>query len=274
MSVLKASNADYHLLIARPGLTLVMYDDTRYSYGNCTKLRAAFRALARRHAGRLSVVLADEKHLTIDLGKLSYLPTFRMFRDGERLEEWYSNSSRSDRSLICWAERFLPEEAWTELGQITYQLTHGVELTAYAIREPIAASEVADFLADALRHFKHHRDERNTGAYTAGPYEGAARRPRSRPLCRFRLSHPGDAAGHHLTAAQWVEVAAHAYASANTLEQIVADLATYREAAAREARSWLTEVMETLDQPYGELRALRGMFRGAEYPEAGPDTAR
>ncbi len=137
VEVIRATNENYHQLIAEPGLTLVMYDDTNYRYGNSIKLRAAFRALARCHAGRMHVVLADDKDLSIDLGKLTFLPTFRMFRDGQQLDEWCTNQPRSDRDLTCWAESFLPEEERTELEQITYQLPYGVQLGAYDIREPI-----------------------------------------------------------------------------------------------------------------------------------------
>jgi hypothetical protein len=126
MSMIKATDQTYNQLIAQPGLTLVMFDDTRHTYGNCVKLRAAFRALARSHSGKLSVVLADERHLTIHLGQLPFLPTFRMYRDGERVGQWYTNSHRSDRGMTCWAEGFLPEEDRTEFDRFIYDLPHGL----------------------------------------------------------------------------------------------------------------------------------------------------
>jgi hypothetical protein len=199
---------------------------------------------------------------------------FRVYRDGRCISADSGPVDAVDQWLIRWAEGFLPEEERTELEQITYPLPHGIQLAAYDIREPIAASQVADFLADALRHFKHHRDDLKTGPYTAGPYRGVVRQPRRRALCHLRLTHPGDAAGQPLTAAQWVEAVARAYASANTLVQIVADLDAFKKAAAREPRSWVADAIEMLGRPYGELRALRIVLRDAVRWDAESDNAR
>lgn len=256
MPVIKATDANYEQLIAQPGLTLVMYDDTRDNYGNCAKLRAAFRARAAN--GRMGVVLFDARVMTVDPGPLYYLPTFRMYRDGACVKGWDTNLPRSDRALAAWADSFLPEEDRAVLGSIAYRLPNGIELSLTDIHEPIPARSVADFLADALNHFKRHRDVLKTVDYAKGPYSGATRaRPRGRALCRMSVRNPGDREGRRLTAAQWVEAVIAAYTAANTVEQIVDQLDDYRAAVAREPGSWLADAVGLLDRPHGELLALR-----------------
>jgi hypothetical protein len=51
------------------------------------------------------------------------------------------------------------------------ELLHGIKLT---IENPSKATlpGVADFLAQAMAHFKKHRDGRKTAEYSDGPYSG------------------------------------------------------------------------------------------------------
>jgi hypothetical protein len=267
MPVIKATNETYHQLIAQPGLTLVMYDIARERYGNDRRIRAAFRRLARERGDRFRFVLVDMSEIPISSKQISFVPTFCMYLDGQCIGEEegrrHPNVS-SDAGFVQWAEGFLPEEDRAVLARIVYPLPHGIELTVERIREPIELAYVADFLIDAMRHFKRHRDQLKTGLYTEGAYRGTARRRRCPRLCDFRLSHAGDKEGHYLTAAQWTEAVISAYTSADTLKQIAEDIERFRADARTDPTGWVMDVIQALGQPYGHLKALRKMFEQAE----------
>jgi hypothetical protein len=123
---------------------------------------------------------------------------------------------------------------------------------------------VADFLAAAIEHFKRHRDELKTELYKDGPYRGEARRRGCPLLCYLRVAHPGDKDGHYLTPAQWFKAVGWAYSSANTLEQMANDIVGFRANAHTDPTGWVADIIETLVQPYGHLKALRKMFCHAE----------
>jgi len=262
MPVIEATNETYAQLIAQPGLTLVMYDNVRSRYRNDRGIRAAFRRLARQHQGRLRVVLVDFNRCSAESKEPTFIPTFRMFRDGERIGWDQPDYESSDKWLVVWAESFLPEEERTILTRIACQLRHGIVLTIGDSAGSVGITGVGDFLAKALRHFKRHRDELKTQLYIDGSFRAAYRRPRSRAVCNLELSHPGDREDHFLTAALWTDAVIEAYTVADTVEQIAADLDGYRKASAASGGS-LDHVLRMIEQPRGDLRALRHMLKDA-----------
>jgi hypothetical protein len=94
--------------------------------------------------------------------------------------------------------------------------------------------------------FKHHRDSLKTDLYKDGPYTVQVRNG----TCT--ISHPGDEASQFITAAQWTDAVIWAYTTADTIEQIVNDLAAYRAADETGSLSYLLELL-----PSRALEALR-----------------
>jgi hypothetical protein len=137
------------------------------------------------------------------------------------------------------------------------ELLHGVKLT---IENPSKAAlrSVADFLAQAMAHFKEHRDVQKTAEYSDGPYSGPLIK-RRRWVGSCTLSHPGDERGTFLTAASWTDAVIKAYVNADTLQQMIANLPAYEKAAAQEG-GWVRDVLALLDRPNGQLQALAAMI--------------
>jgi hypothetical protein len=138
------------------------------------------------------------------------------------------------------------------------ELQHGVKPT---MENPSKATlpGVADFRAQAMAHFKEHRDLRKTAEYSNGPYSGPiVKRRRQVGICT--LSHPGDEQGNFLTAAHWTDAVIKAYVNADTLQQMIADLPAYEQAAAQEG-GWVRDALALLDRPNGQFQALATMIR-------------
>jgi len=137
------------------------------------------------------------------------------------------------------------------------ELKHGIKLT---VETPSKATlrDVAQFLAQAMAHFKEHRDVRKTGAYSDGPYSGPIVK-RRRQVASCTLSHPGDENGTYLTAASWADAVVKAYVNADTLQQMMGALPVYEKAA--QEGGWLSDVLAMLNMPNGELHALARMIR-------------
>ena len=122
------------------------------------------------------------------------------------------------------------------------ELKHGIKLT---IENPSTATlrGVADFLAQAMAHFKDHRDVRKTAEYSGGPYSGPIVK-RRRQVGSYTLSHPGDEHGTFLTPALWTDAVVKAYVNADTLQQMIGELPVYQK-AGREG-GWISDVLAML----------------------------
>jgi hypothetical protein len=97
-----------------------------------------------------------------------------------------------------------------------------------------------------MAFFKHHRDSLKTDLFRDGPYIVRVRDG----ICT--LSHPGDETGQFLTAAQWTDAVIWAYCAADSIGQIVKELAVYRAADKTGSMSYLLELL-----PSRALEALR-----------------
>ena len=137
------------------------------------------------------------------------------------------------------------------------ELLHGIKLT---IENPSKATlpGVTDFLAQAMAHFKEHRDVRKTADYADGPYSGPIVK-RRRKVGNCTLSHPGDERGTFLTAALWTDALVKAYVNSDTLQQMIGELPVYQKAAQQ--GGWVSDVLALLDGPNGQFQALARMIR-------------
>ncbi len=134
---------------------------------------------------------------------------------------------------------------------ITYDLPHGIRLTVSDTSGKLTIREVADVLAEAVTHFKRHRDDLKAATYALGDYVRPAARGR-KVLGEVRLSAPTAEA---LSPDQWTAAVIRAYVEANTLEDMREELAAYRTAAGKNG-GWLLEVVRLLEQRR-DLDALR-----------------
>lgn len=76
------------------------------------------------------------------------------------------------------------------------------------------------------------------------------------------MAHPGDAQGTHLTAALWTDALVKAYASADTLVQMIGALPVYEQASAADPGGWIAQTLALLNtMPLGEVKALAFMIR-------------
>lgn len=117
-----------------------------------------------------------------------------------------------------------------------------------------SASTGIPILGSAINFLKHHRESLKTDLYKDGPY-----------IVRVgngvvKVSHPGDEAGKFLTAAQWTDALVWAYTTADTIEQIVKQLAAYRAADTTGSMSYLLEML-----PSRTLEALKAKLQ-REFP--------
>jgi hypothetical protein len=136
-------------------------------------------------------------------------------------------------------------------------LPHGIELNITDTAN-LKISQVADFLADAMKHFKRHRDEMKTELYKDGPYAAMIERG-PKALGRCQISNPGDPQGNLLTANQWTEAVIHAYSTSNTIEQMQQSIdAFYAQAKPGDS---VHEILELIGQRGGDLRALALMVK-------------
>jgi hypothetical protein len=107
MPVIEATNDTYRQIIARPGLTLVMYDHlSDRSYCNVRKIRAAYRKIGRLHGGRMQVVLVDLDRFDSSLADrpIERYPMFHAYRDRIRIDADPGPVRAVDKWLIRWAE--------------------------------------------------------------------------------------------------------------------------------------------------------------------------
>jgi hypothetical protein len=110
MPVIPATNETYRRIIARPGLTPVMYDHlSDRSYCNVRKIRAGYRKIARLHGGRMQVGLVDLDGFDDSLadGPIERYPMFHACSDGIRIAAHPGPVRAVDQWLIRWAEGFL-----------------------------------------------------------------------------------------------------------------------------------------------------------------------
>lgn len=137
------------------------------------------------------------------------------------------------------------------------ELKHGIMLT---IESPSSATlrGVANFLAQAMAHFKEHRDVRKTQAYTHGSYSLPIEKRRGKAAIGT-LSHPGDGDGSYLTAALWTDAVIKGYVNADTVLQMIEQLPAYKSAAT--PGDWMCDVLAMLDKPRGEFQAFAFMVR-------------
>lgn len=143
-----------------------------------------------------------------------------------------------------------------DADELVYKLRHGIELTVWKRSEGLDIRIVADFLAQAMAHFKRHRDELKTGVYKGRPYGTDAKKGR-KMVDGLQLACP---VGQELTAAQWTEAIIDAYSSVNTVEQMMDDLPTWQQAVQREGSS-LLDIVAMLGKPGGDLAAMDAMLK-------------
>lgn len=140
------------------------------------------------------------------------------------------------------------------------ELRHGVKLEIYSEPGKLKVHMVGDFLAKGMEHFKHHRDVLKTDSYKGNPFcltFSSGRGRKAARLATMQLSCP-----EVLTAALWTDAVISAYTHVNTVEEMVEGLAMWREAVARDGKSpFLREVMEVLDKPEGDLKAMEMMLK-------------
>ena len=130
------------------------------------------------------------------------------------------------------------------------ELRHGVQLTVTHSVAPVPLRHVTPILGSAISFFKGHRDTSKTDLYKDGPYIAHVGNG------TVTLSHPGDEAGRFLTAAQWTDAVIWAYSTADTIGQIVKQLAAYRAADTSGSMSYLLEML-----PSRALEALGEKLR-------------
>jgi hypothetical protein len=130
------------------------------------------------------------------------------------------------------------------------EFRHGVQLTVTHSLKPVPLRQVTPILDSALSFFKHHRDTLKTGLYKDGPYIVQVGNG------TVTLSHPGDESGQFLTPAQWTDALSWAYSVADTIGQIIKELAAYRAADTTGSMSYLLELL-----PSHDLEALRVKLR-------------
>jgi hypothetical protein len=157
--------------------------------------------------------------------------------------------------------------------RITCRLRHGVRLTIAGVPGSVGVGDVADFLAEALGHFRRCRDVQRRPFYGLGPYRLARRRGRQVPWS-LQLSYPGEVRGAVLATGLWVDAVAHAYAVADAVDQFGGDLDALRqmlretpragehdgrgrapEGPARDRECWSGDVVSGGD--HGEETAIR-----------------
>lgn len=74
-------------------------------------------------------------------------------------------------------------------NELTYDLRLGIQLTVWHTSGRVTIKAVADFLAEAMRHFKHHRDGLKTDSSTELTYRTTAQDGR-KILGTTQLSDP------------------------------------------------------------------------------------
>lgn len=141
----------------------------------------------------------------------------------------------------------------TPVQPVVFELRHGIRLT---VLNRATVTGIADFLAKAMNHFKHQRDVLKTDLYKDGPYHGSILNGRHFGG-EADLTHPGDEKSDFITVAQWTDAVIWTYSVANTLEQIIEDLAAYRAADAESGS--LKQVLDLL--PSRSLEALQVKLR-------------
>jgi hypothetical protein len=144
-------------------------------------------------------------------------------------------------------------------NELTYELLHGIQLTVWNTSRRMTITAVADFLAEAMRHFKHHRDDLKADLYTEGAYRRTVT-DRRKVLGTMQLSYSAGQGERFLTAALWTEAVIDAYTNANQVEQMIEELPAYRKAAEKDG-GWLDEVVGLLEKPGGDLQAMEVMMK-------------
>lgn len=146
-------------------------------------------------------------------------------------------------------------------NELTYLLRHGIQLAVWNSSGRMTIKDLADFLAEAMRHFKNQRDDPKTGAYTGPPYRETAH-AKQKILGTMQLSYPAGPIEQFRTVALWTEAVIDAYSNANTVEQMLEQLPAYRQAADKEG-GWIREVVGLLVKPGGDLQAMEVMMKRA-----------
>lgn len=139
--------------------------------------------------------------------------------------------------------------------KVVCDLRHGVVLTIRATSERLGIREVAEFLSEAMQHFKLHRDTPKTGRYIDEPYSVTVK-DGEHPIGTLQLSCPIE---EGVPAALWTDAVSDAYADANTVEQMLDDLSLWRQTVGA-GNDHLREVLALLDKPRGDLLALAAML--------------
>ena len=142
-------------------------------------------------------------------------------------------------------------------------LRHGVKLEIYRESGRLKLQMVGDFLAKAIEHFKHHLHVLKTDRYTGNPFCQTFNKGRMK-LGTMQLSYACKEGEQPLTAALWTDAVISAYTSVNEAEQIIEDLAAWKEAVVADGQSpFLREVVGMLEKPDGALPAMQAMLKNS-----------
>jgi ankyrin repeat protein len=139
---------------------------------------------------------------------------------------------------------------------MTCVLRHGIQLTIANTSGRLRIYDVADFLAEALRHCKHLRDVLKATTYTGSLYSQTVKKGRT-ILGSIQLSCPNNS---ELSPGMWTEAVADAYSRANSVEQMLDSLSVYQEAAEDDS-SYMREVVAALPKPGGDFLAMMILCR-------------
>lgn len=138
---------------------------------------------------------------------------------------------------------------------LIFVLPHGIQLTVWKNVGNLGIRDVAGFLAEALKYFKQYGAESGDGLYDENGYCTTIKRARKN-LGSIVLSRQDHT---KLPVGLWREAVVEAYTNANSIEQMLDDLPTWRQATEQDGGR-LREIVEMLDMPDGDLLAFAAMF--------------
>lgn len=144
----------------------------------------------------------------------------------------------------------------SEMHRFECPIKHGVWIEVRADPVVVGVSDIAEGLAEMLRHFKQQRDVRRVETYPQSFYflsivDG------KKTLGGIQLTSRDIT---RLATDLWVDVISAAYATASTVEQMSEKPEVWNDAAAQDGGA-LNEVLCLLQESNGQLRAVEEMFR-------------
>lgn len=259
MALIEATTKTYDHLLRMPGLTFVMLDvpHVHRPTAGSEYCLTTFRRIGNQH-------IATAVHVNIRTCQVppedhvDFVPTFRLYRDGVRIDQDTRNHGfkrlvKLIESLADRPDPFSSADYRRREDTLSCDLRHGLEFAARNESGRLCIRDVADFLGDAVEHFKHERDDLKTQICADGHFTGAVLRL-GKVIGRLQVvCHKPE----RLPTASWVESVIDAYCRANTVQQIEEQLGEYLAAVEREGSS-LKEIVKMVEHGYG-LEAFAAM---------------